>query len=189
MIAAIVLAAGESRRMGRPKALLQLGDRTLIEAHVTRLRSVADTVTIVVRAEVAASLPPLDARVVVRATSSQAASLASAFVATIDVEGTERVDGSVWIVTPVDLVPPRHDTLRALIAALGEGVDAVTPEHEGRGGHPVVMRASVLDPYRVGATLPLRERLREVRRAKIPVDDPRVLGDFDVIDDILHRHA
>lgn len=189
MIVAVVLAAGESRRMGRPKALLELDGRTLIEAHVARLRSVADVVMVVVRPEVAAWLPPLDARVVARVTSSQAESLASALVSTIDAEGIESSDASVWIVTPVDLVPPQRDTLRALIAALGEGIDAVTPEYAGRGGHPVVARASVLQPYGAGATLPLRERLREVRRAKLAVDDPRVLGDFDVVEDIDRLHV
>lgn len=188
MIAAVVLAAGESRRMGRPKALLELGGRTLIEAHVARLRSVADVVTVVVRPEVAARLPPLDARIVARVTSSQAESLASALASTRDAE-TNESSASVWIVTPVDLVPPQPDTLRALLGALGEGIDAVTPEYAGRGGHPVVTRASVLQPYGAGATLPLRERLREVRRMKLAVDDPRVLGDFDVVDDIDRLHV
>ena len=175
MIAAVVLAAGESRRMGQPKALLDLAGRTLIEAHVARLRSVVDVVTVIARPEVAAVLPPLDARVVARATSSQAASLAAAL---------DGVEADVWIVTPVDLVPPRRETLRALLEALTEGVDAVTPEHAGRGGHPVVIRGSVLAPYRAGALLPLRDRLGEVRRVKVVVDDPRVLGDLDFAGDV-----
>lgn len=175
MIAAVVLAAGESRRMGQPKALLEVEGRTLIEAHVAQLRSMVDAVTVIVRPEVAARLPSLDARVVARATSSQAASLASALVG---------FDAHVWVVTPVDLVPPQPETLRMLLAALTDGIDAVTPEHAGRGGHPVVVRAAVLAPYRAGAMLPLRERLGQVRRAKIVVDDPGVLGDLDFVEDV-----
>lgn len=164
--------------MGRSKALIEVAGVTLIEAHVARLRQVVETVTVVVRPEVVTELPVLDARVVARKTSSQAESLASAL---------EGVDAAVWIVTPVDLVPPAVETLRALLAALVDGVDAVTPEHGGRGGHPVVARDLVLAPYRVGSTLPLRARLGEVRRAKVPVDDARVLGDLDVAADLLQH--
>jgi molybdenum cofactor cytidylyltransferase len=38
MVSAIVLAAGESRRMGRPKQLLRLGDRTLLDLALDNVR-------------------------------------------------------------------------------------------------------------------------------------------------------
>jgi molybdenum cofactor cytidylyltransferase len=48
VIWAIVLAAGESRRMGRPKLLLPYGDRTIIEAVVANVvSSRADRVVVV----------------------------------------------------------------------------------------------------------------------------------------------
>ena len=40
MIAAILLAAGESTRMGRPKPLLKWGDSTLVEYQVAQLAAV-----------------------------------------------------------------------------------------------------------------------------------------------------
>ena len=48
-IAAVVLAAGMSRRMGRPKALLPLGERTLIARVVETIRNsgVVDQIVVV----------------------------------------------------------------------------------------------------------------------------------------------
>jgi molybdenum cofactor cytidylyltransferase len=45
-IAAVVLAAGESRRFGGPKQLAELGDRTLLE-HVLEIAHAADLVPVV----------------------------------------------------------------------------------------------------------------------------------------------
>ena len=47
MIAAIIAAAGSGERFGAaiPKALIQLGDRTLIEHAVSSISSVADQIS------------------------------------------------------------------------------------------------------------------------------------------------
>jgi molybdenum cofactor cytidylyltransferase len=52
MICAMILAAGESRRMGAPKLLLPLGEKTIIETVVDEtLRSKADQTLVVLGAE------------------------------------------------------------------------------------------------------------------------------------------
>ena len=52
MINAIVLAAGESRRMGKPKPLLRFGEKTFLEQIISVLRlSDVDRVTVVLGAE------------------------------------------------------------------------------------------------------------------------------------------
>ena len=57
----IVLAGGAGRRLGRPKAGVVLGDRTLVERAVETLRPHCRPVLVVSRPEV--RLPPLDATV------------------------------------------------------------------------------------------------------------------------------
>jgi len=61
MINAIVLAAGESRRMGKPKPLLRFRDRTFLEQIVTVLQSSrADRVTVVLGAQAEAIAGAVD---------------------------------------------------------------------------------------------------------------------------------
>lgn len=69
MIEAIVLAAGESKRMGKPKPLLRFGDRTFLEQIVAVLQnSSVDGITVVLGAQasrIAEAIDPADAAMVV----------------------------------------------------------------------------------------------------------------------------
>ncbi|HLY23702.1 MAG TPA: nucleotidyltransferase family protein [bacterium] len=87
MIAAIVLAAGRATRMGEPKVLLSLGDRTLL-AHVISAARGSDCAAVLVvagshAAEVRREAEPLGVRVVVnpRYAEGMATSLAAGIAA------------------------------------------------------------------------------------------------------------
>ena len=190
-VAAVVLAAGEGRRMGGPKALLLVKGRPLVLQHVERFRkSGCDRVLVVSRPQVAAvieSLGPRDARVCIVAaeSASQSASLALALRAQLDLSPIDAVD---WLVTPVDLLPPRPDTLRSLVSQLRAGALAATPTFRGKGGHPVAIRGELLAPYRSGPpedAPPLRDVLARAgaRRVRVEVEDGAVVGDLDTAAD------
>lgn len=179
----IVLAAGEGRRMGGPKALLEVRGSALVEQHVARLVEAGCTcVVIVVRPAQADAVRRLlgkypQATVEAVVTSSQSDSLAAGL----------RVVPShdVLIITPVDLLPANLATHQRLLAALDHATLAVTPLHAGRGGHPVIARRVLLDSF-ADRPRPLRDILAEAgeARQRIEVDDPRVLGDFDTPADL-----
>jgi molybdopterin-guanine dinucleotide biosynthesis protein A len=67
MACAIVLAGGAGARMGRPKAAVALGGRTLVEHVVAAARAGGLEPVVVAKAD--SSLPPLDCRVVVEPAS------------------------------------------------------------------------------------------------------------------------
>lgn len=191
---AIVLAAGEGRRMGESKALLEIEGATLVERHVERLLEVGcSSIVVVVRPEagpqVSALLRAHEAvRVEAVATRSQGESLAA---------GLRRLEGSrgdVVIITPVDMLPAEAGTHQALLGSLTGAALAATPVYRGRGGHPVIAHRSVLAAYETPATgaapkpapPPLREALAEAgdARRRVEVDDESVIGDLDTPSDV-----
>ncbi len=95
------------------------------------------------------------------------------------------------LITPVDALPARLETIAALAASLAAGADAAVPSvgipPAQRGGHPVLVRASALAPYRTDTFPILRELLSSLgdRCVRVPVDDPAVAMDLDAPEDVL----
>jgi CTP:molybdopterin cytidylyltransferase MocA len=187
--AAIVLAAGEGRRMGGPKALLVVDGRPLIHAHVQRLREArCNNIVVVTRHATAAAIGDMPgARVVCADTHSMAASLS------IGLQDLAPCVDRVVLVAPVDTLPVRCSTLRALLtAAAAEGTLVATPQHRGRSGHPIALRERLLRGFREGYTGTLRDVVRGAgaQRCKLEVDDAAVLVDLDTPADLAaHRRG
>ncbi len=181
MFAGLVLAAGEGRRMGGPKALLRVDGAPLALLHAQRfLEAGCAEVVVVTRPEVVPALPalPPGAQVLAVRTRSQAESLAAGLRATA---------ANRLLITPVDLLPPSEATLRVLMDAL-QRFGAASPRVADRGGHPVAIHRRWLSTFeRPVPELTLHEALRAMgaHRARIDVDDRRVLGDFDRPDALL----
>ncbi|MFO0652062.1 MAG: NTP transferase domain-containing protein [Polyangiales bacterium] len=183
---ALVLAAGEGRRMGAPKAALTWGHRPLAIAHaVAALDAGCAEVRVVVRAPVVASFPALPAGARwVFSREDEALGPAGSIVAAL----CEGLGGASLIaVSPVDLDPDAWRCLGALSAAFEDArVMAAKPRYEGRSGHPVLVRAGVLAPYLRREARPLRDVLRALGAGlvSVPVDVAAVPGDLDTPDDL-----
>lgn len=83
------------------------------------------------------------------------------------------------LVWPIDHPLATAKTARALLAVAGEWV---VPEMDGRGGHPIVLRAGALDAVRAALPdAPLREVLSAagVVQARVRSDDAGVLANLD----------
>lgn len=188
----LVLAAGSGARMGGPKAFLEVDGAPLVEQHVCRLVDAGcRLVCVVVRrddhARALQALRDQRAAVVIAAnTTSQAESL------DVGLRALELAGDKVVVVTPVDMLPVATTTILELVAAVDGSIFAASPRYRGRGGHPIAARVDALAELGVdarGAT-PLRVRLDALgcRRARIDVDAPAVVADFDVPAD-LPRHT
>ena len=142
----IIVAAGGSRRMGQPKALLPLEGSTLLGVHLAGLAGRVDRRRVVLGAAaeaIAATLPP----------------------------GVERVDNLDWagghlgdslalalaglheddrvLFTPIDAPPAPAALIGALLAASGPAVASF----DGRSGHPVAFRVGDVRPHLPGSRL------------------------------------
>jgi nicotine blue oxidoreductase len=136
-IVAVVLAAGEGRRMGGPKALLRIGDTTFL-AHACALlaRPTVASVVVVIGAEAErvrteARLP--DGVTVVVNDRWREGMLSSVWAG---LDAAEALGAEAVLLHPVDhpLVAPATVDLVAL--ALTQGAAIAVPSWEGRRGHP-----------------------------------------------------
>jgi molybdenum cofactor cytidylyltransferase len=189
-ISAILLAAGRSRRMGAFKPMLPFGDRTVIECCLRNLRAagVEDIVVVVGhRAEdIRAQLQHLDVTFAVNPDpdSEMSASIACGVAAvSLSAEGL--------IIALVDHPAVPAEIIEVLIDEWRRGARLVQPEHEGRGGHPVLIDLAYRDELLAlnpesGLRALFTAHRAEVRR--VPVSSPFVARDMDTWEDYQRLH-
>lgn len=189
MIAAVVLAAGGSTRMGRPKALLQRPDgRRYAEAIDASARAAGCAAVVVVvgppHGEAVRALLPADTIVAWNAQPERG--MLSSVQAGIAALPAAAEAALVW---PVDVPFVEVATARALVMHAGT---IVVPVHNGRGGHPLrIGRACfdevmALDPAR-GLKALVDAHAGSV--ARLAVADGGVLVDVDTLDDYARTRA
>ena len=190
-ISAILLAAGRSRRMGAFKPLLPFGERTVIESCIINLRSAGIEEIIIVighRADdVRKHLKDYDLGFAINPDpdSEMSASIA---------RGVERVNpkAEAVLVALVDQPAVSGETNRQLIDEWRRTrARIIQPEHNGRGGHPVLIDLAyhnellTLDPER-GLRALFDAHRQELRR--VPVESPYVARDMDTWEDYQRLH-
>lgn len=138
-VAGLVLAAGGGTRLGRPKALVELGGQRLVDRAVSTLAAGgADPVFVVVGA---APVGHVEAFVVSNNEwrTGMASSLRAGLTAMSGyAESVTDIDAVV--ITLVDLVHLSPDAVRAVIDAAAAGARAVAATYDGERGHPVLLR-------------------------------------------------
>ena len=182
MIPAIVLAAGASTRMGRPKALLEAGGRTFLRAILETLRDggISEAV-VVVRPGDLSLLEEIAGtgfgRVVVNARADEGQ--LSSLITGLDAIEAPGVEGA--LVTLVDVPLLTAATVRLLLArAAVSRAPIVRAVHQGRHGHPVIFTRRLFDALRradpsAGAKAVVRAN--DVEDVEVP--DPGVTEDID----------
>jgi molybdenum cofactor cytidylyltransferase len=149
MIAAIVLAAGASSRMGRSKMLLSLGEETLLSAGVAPLLAAGVERVVVVLGHDAdlvrreGRLPDDERlRVVVNEAwpEGQSSSLRRGLLECGDVEAI--------LVGLGDQAGRRAAEIRRIVEAWRPNVPLVVPVHRGRASHPVLFGRALFDELR-----------------------------------------
>ncbi len=184
-VGAVILAAGASERMGRPKALLPTGaegGETFLERLVgVAERAGLEPVRVVAGEqleEIAAAMPQL-AKLLVRNPNPELGQLSSLRVGLRALP--EGAEGAVVFLVDHPLV--EESTVALLLERFRRSRrPIVIPSYEGRRGHPVLFGRAVFAEF---FAAPLQEGARFVVRGRpelvdtVEVDDPGVLADID----------
>ena len=187
MLVAVILAAGDSTRMGRPKALLPDPDgrpfvvrlaRTFSAAGVDRIVIVTGALHAEIASAIAADAQAVETRCI-RNTDPARGQLSSLWVG-LDAAGAE-ADGVLMI--PVDIPLVRESTIRDVVDAWRRTrAPVVRPAVGEHHGHPVLFDRATFDALR---RAPLNEGARVVvhshadRVVNVLVNDEGCLMDVD----------
>ena len=181
---AILLAAGESSRMGQLKALLPWQGRTLLEHQVSALRVGGVERVVVVLGHRSDDLRPL-------VESSQVATWVinpdylqgkttsiKAGLSSLDPDAVSEI-----LLLNVDQPRSAPDIAHILHTHRANGYAVTVPTYGGKGGHPIVLSAGLLgelleiDEESQGIKAVVRRRPEAVIR--IPLDNPEILLDLN----------
>jgi CTP:molybdopterin cytidylyltransferase MocA len=185
VIAGIVLAAGRSRRMGAPKAFLEMDGTSFLARAAAALREGGcDAVWVVTG--------PADDEVAVRI-ASQAGEM-GAHVAVNPAPDSEQVDSlraglralpeaaEAAVVLPVDVPRVEADAVRRVVDAFRErGAPVLRAVHGGRHGHPALFAELLDGDLPDGARTVIHAHAAELE--EVEVADPGVLHDVDTPED------
>ncbi len=191
-VAAIILAAGRSKRMGAFKPLLPFGQKTAIESCIDHMRGGGvETVVVVVGAgprgeKLKAHL--MNAGVIFAINSDPESEMSASIACGVRAlpDGIQAV-----IINPVDhaAVPP--EVVATLVSEWKLGARLVKPTWKERGGHPVLIELSFrddllsLDPIG-GLKTFFRDHQAQVTR--VAVKSNYIARDMDTWDDYVALH-
>lgn len=190
MIPAIVLAAGKSTRMGRPKATLPLpgGDTFLTRIIRTFAAAPVEDIVVVVGHDadaIVATLATIDVSVRVVENPDYEQGQLSSLVAGLRV--IDRPGVVAALVTLVDVPLVGVETVRAVVDRYRKTqARVVRPVRGADHGHPVLVDRSLFDAIRhadpsQGAKTVIRANVSKA--GDVEVDDPGAFADFDTPED------
>ena len=189
----VILAAGESSRMGRDKALLPWPPQpapgastgTFLSAAIQLLQPRVDVVLVVVgkNAPILAPVVYANGASLVENPDPARGQFSSLQAGLQEVLNRGR---DAAMITPVDRPPVKLATVKALLAAFDRAIQswkwAVVPEYQGKHGHPILAGREMIEAF---LRAPDTSNAREVEHAAqdnivyLPLEDPLVATNVD----------
>lgn len=192
----VILAAGASSRMGRPKLLLPWGKTTIVGHLISQWRGLgAAQIAIVQRPDdfaLAAELNRLDFPKTERIANPQPArGMFSSVVCAAKWEGWQK-NISTWAIALGDQPHLRGDTLRQLLEFAVLHADAICqPAYNGRTAHPVMLPRAAFEALRDTQAGTLKDflNLGVFPSVKHVINDPGLTLDLDTPEDYIQAQG
>jgi len=190
MLSAILLAAGESKRMGKPKQLMPLGKGTLLEQAVDNLlNSSADETIVVVgykAREISGRIAGRRVKVVLNPDYSEG--MSTSIIAGLN-QADPRSRAVMLAMGDQPLIESR--TINLLIEAYNSHDKGIAvPTHQGRRGHPIIFNIKYKPELLklkgdIGGREIIKNHPGDV--LEVPVDSDSVITDIDTEEDYQSR--
>jgi molybdenum cofactor cytidylyltransferase len=186
-LSGVVLAAGESRRMGKPKQLLPFGGATILERVVDALLDAGVGEVIVVLGHLAEEVRVVlgDRPVKVVINEAYREGMLSSVQCGVRAAGTAQ-DAALFALG--DQPHIESQVVREVMDAYRSGeAGMVIPRYGGKKGHPIIInlqryRAAILRlPAHVGLNALMQEYADDVRFIEVSTED--IIRDIDVPED------
>ena len=186
MLSAIILAAGESKRMGKPKQLLPLGKSTLLEQAIDNLLNSSVDETIVVLGhkaeEITEKIANKPVKVVINPDYQQG--MSTSIVAGL-IMVDPRSQAVMLALGDQPLVTSR--TINQLIEAFNKNRKGIAvPTYRGRRGHPIIFDIKYkAELFKLKGDIGGREIIQNHPKDvfMVAVDSESVISDIDTQED------
>jgi len=186
----VILGAGASSRMGRPKLLLPWRGTTVIGHLLSQWQELAARqIAVVLRARDVALTAELDRLHFSKSERIEnpqpERGMFSSIVCAANWKGWQR-EISTWAIVLGDQPHLRAETLRELLAFSVQHADAICqPAFGGRTGHPVILPRPAFGELRHSGAATLKDFLKHSARSRVqcPVADAGLSLDLDTPED------
>lgn len=182
-ISALILAAGEGKRVGIPKAILKIKDSYLADIQFELLKnSGIENIKIVIGARAEEVKQSLKNNFNLVVNSIYKEGQFSSLIAGI--KSMDEFDG--LLILPVDTYPLDQTVINRLISEFNTEMDAVVPIYRGKKGHPIIISKKFADSlldYDISQSR-LDFILRTANIKIIEVNSPTILNNINTLIDI-----
>jgi molybdenum cofactor cytidylyltransferase len=172
---AIILAAGEARKMGYSKALIEHeGGKSFLQSLASTFGKAGCSVIGVIGKDADAVRDQHPAVHLVENERWQDGQLGSVKAG---LEAAFEDGADVVLLHPVDMPALRASTLKSLIKAMGDSVEVLRPEFEGASGFPILLSRGAAERLRDkdSGEVQLEAAVRGMQVRRVPVKDPGVV--------------
>jgi molybdenum cofactor cytidylyltransferase len=183
-IRALILAAGKGSRIGKPKLMLKINNKSFISVILERVRSAGiDDVVCVVSSETYEwTKKNISCDIVINA-EPEKGMISSVYFGAVNLKECEGV-----MIIPVDHPFVEADTYKELIEKFKNNKDSIIkPGYEGKSGHPVIIPYNIIKSInKEDFSSGLKEVIKKSGRIQIFVDvkDKGILKNINTKEDL-----
>lgn len=158
-IATIIIAGGKSSRMGRPKGLIQIGSKSLLQEHIDTFTEVSSQIVVVLGHHVKeyTELRDHNPNVLFLINKEYENGPFSSIK-----KGFTEVHSHFTFILPVDNAPLKIETIKRLLLESHSELSVVKPTYNNKAGHPILLSSEI---QKLILDKPLNSRLDNILRS------------------------